>query len=361
MTSYQVAEWLRKGIAAAQAGDTQRAYELLLKVVDIDEYNEQAWLWLSSVVETDADREVCLENVLAINADNKLAKAGLVHLRNKAAQPPPPPAESEPPKPPELESAAPAAQATTDVAGTDWWDQPQTAEPAAERDDSWVDDLLTSSAQAQIDAAWAQPQPRRAWRRPRVSLRRLAIAVLFLLGLLAASVAVIAFMQLGIFDPTKRAYADAMEPLLAKYDAWWEGPQGALVKELSSFCGPGADGWRNEDILHACSSTPSVDCALLAAHCRADVGAMREKVEELSHEVQETGDALLSDFSTISPPDDIALSHAHFLACLQARVAEAGRVVELARGEPLANPDHLPACQIFVSAEAEVRAYVGSW
>ncbi len=60
MTSYQVAEWLRKGIAAAQAGDAQQAYEWLLKVVDVDEHNEQAWLWLSSVVESDGDREVCL-------------------------------------------------------------------------------------------------------------------------------------------------------------------------------------------------------------------------------------------------------------------------------------------------------------
>jgi len=74
MTSYQVAEWLRQGIAAAQAGDADRASELLMRVVDVDEYNEQAWLWLSSVVDSDTDREVCLENVLAINPDNKLAK-----------------------------------------------------------------------------------------------------------------------------------------------------------------------------------------------------------------------------------------------------------------------------------------------
>ena len=43
MTSFQVAQWLRQGIAAAQAGDAKKAYDLLLKVVDVDEYNEQAW------------------------------------------------------------------------------------------------------------------------------------------------------------------------------------------------------------------------------------------------------------------------------------------------------------------------------
>ena len=121
MPSDQVEQWLRQGIAAAKAGDMQRAYEVLLRVVDVDEYNEQAWLWLSSVVQSDADREVCLENVLAINPENKLAKAGLVHLHARTT--PPVPLEPEAkvtPKPPAAEGAP-----------RDWWDQAQPAEAEA--------------------------------------------------------------------------------------------------------------------------------------------------------------------------------------------------------------------------------------
>jgi len=62
--------------------------------------------------------------------------------------------------------------------------------------------------------------------------------------------------------------------------------------------------------------------------------------------------------SQVSPPDDIALAHAHFLACLQARIAEAGRMGRLARGQPVASPDDPSACQLFPTAEAQVLAYV---
>jgi tetratricopeptide (TPR) repeat protein len=84
----QVAELLRRGIAAAKAGRREEARQILLHIVELDEQNEQAWLWLSGVVDSLEDRRVCLENVLAINPDNPYAQQGLRHLDRQAATAP---------------------------------------------------------------------------------------------------------------------------------------------------------------------------------------------------------------------------------------------------------------------------------
>jgi hypothetical protein len=88
-----VAHLLNEGIQAARQGDTGRAHSLLLQVIGQDERNERAWLWLSGVVETDEDRLVCLENVLAINPDSVPARNGLARLHEAGitAEPPPQP------------------------------------------------------------------------------------------------------------------------------------------------------------------------------------------------------------------------------------------------------------------------------
>jgi tetratricopeptide (TPR) repeat protein len=75
---------LKQGIAAARNGRKAEAREKLLLVVELDDHNEQAWLWLSGVVETDIDRRVCLENVLALNPDNAAAQKGLRWLDEHA-------------------------------------------------------------------------------------------------------------------------------------------------------------------------------------------------------------------------------------------------------------------------------------
>jgi hypothetical protein len=360
MTSFQVAQWLRQGTAAAKAGDAERAYELLLKVVEVDEYNEQAWLWLSSVVESDADREVCLENVLAINPDNKLAKAGLEHLSHRKAQPAPPlTSEPQPPLPSELEFSLPTAKAGVEPAASERWDPSQAmAVDARHPTDSVATAPAVDEAEAEVERE--KPRPKRRRRSLRALIRSAAIVALLALGLLAAGVAIVALLHRGPFDPTRRDYADAMLPLLADYDAWWKGPQGALVDELNSSCGPGADGWRNLDVMTVCGAHPSLDCTRLATHCGADVEEMRARVDGVSREAQQAGRALLAAFKAISPPDEIALAHARFLACLQARVAEAGRTGRLARGESSGLPDRPSACQLFSFAETQVLAYVGN-
>jgi hypothetical protein len=81
----QIAEWLSEGIAAARANQHARARALLLRVIAANERNERAWLWLSGVVESDEDRLICLENVLALNPENLRAQAGLRWLQERGA------------------------------------------------------------------------------------------------------------------------------------------------------------------------------------------------------------------------------------------------------------------------------------
>jgi Flp pilus assembly protein TadD len=68
---------LQQGIALAKAGQREEARNILMRVVELDEQNESAWLWLSGVVDSDDDKAVALENVLALNPNNDWAKRGL--------------------------------------------------------------------------------------------------------------------------------------------------------------------------------------------------------------------------------------------------------------------------------------------
>ncbi len=94
---------LAAGIAAAKAGQRDAARQMLLRVVELDEQNIAAWLWLSSVVEAPEDREVCLENVLTLDPGHVAARRGLEALRRQKAAAPPadlPVAATEPAAPP---------------------------------------------------------------------------------------------------------------------------------------------------------------------------------------------------------------------------------------------------------------------
>ncbi len=83
--SDSVDSWLRKGIAAAQAGQAERARFYLQLVVEADEKAVPAWYWLSRVVESPREREVCLENVLALDPGHIAVQAELAALRRERA------------------------------------------------------------------------------------------------------------------------------------------------------------------------------------------------------------------------------------------------------------------------------------
>lgn len=71
---------LQDGIRAARAGQREQARDLLMQVIQADERNEAAWLWLSGVVDDPEDVRVCLQNALDINPSNEKAQKGMAWL-----------------------------------------------------------------------------------------------------------------------------------------------------------------------------------------------------------------------------------------------------------------------------------------
>jgi ketosteroid isomerase-like protein len=102
---------LKQGIAAYKAGRQDEARELFYQTLELDRDNEQAWMWLSGVVETDLERRICLEEVLALNPNNAVAKRGLEYLQALGIEPAAPePLAPEPvvtPEPPPVTQVAP--------------------------------------------------------------------------------------------------------------------------------------------------------------------------------------------------------------------------------------------------------------
>jgi tetratricopeptide (TPR) repeat protein len=99
MENTELKHLLQQGIAAARAGEKGRARELLLQVIDQDEGVEAAWLWLSGVMGDPAERQICLENVLALNPNNQAAQAGLRWLAEQSSTRGPAPPTPEAPRP----------------------------------------------------------------------------------------------------------------------------------------------------------------------------------------------------------------------------------------------------------------------
>ena len=93
--------YLQQGIVAAKAGDKRRAFDLLTRAAEDSATSEQAWLWLSGVMNDDPERLFCLNNVLRINSANAAASRGAAMLRQKGVFP-------SVPVYPEAQRAAPA-------------------------------------------------------------------------------------------------------------------------------------------------------------------------------------------------------------------------------------------------------------
>jgi len=76
MSSANVDAMVREAKRAIREGNKSEAQALLLRATEIDQSSEQAWMWLSAVVESIEDQMICLENVLQINPKNADAKRG---------------------------------------------------------------------------------------------------------------------------------------------------------------------------------------------------------------------------------------------------------------------------------------------
>src|SRR3954471_22500675 len=104
---------LEQGMDALRQGDKAQARDLLTTVLEMDDRNELAWLWLSGAVDSPAEQRICLENVLTINPGSTAARGGLAELDRVAPAPPSPP--SPPVEPPSL-AESPAAEPAVPVA-----------------------------------------------------------------------------------------------------------------------------------------------------------------------------------------------------------------------------------------------------
>lgn len=107
-TPIELFRLLQAGIAAAKTGQRERARGMLLRVIEHDEENVTAWLWLSGLVDDLEERRICLENVLTLEPDNALARKGLARLQQmREVAPPPEEVEPPPPGPPQPAAARP--------------------------------------------------------------------------------------------------------------------------------------------------------------------------------------------------------------------------------------------------------------
>jgi hypothetical protein len=88
---------VKQAVSAFKAGRKAEARSILEGVVEQDESHAEAWLYLSALVDTLEEQEICLENVLALDAENEKAKKGLETVRQKIAaqKKAPPPTDAE--------------------------------------------------------------------------------------------------------------------------------------------------------------------------------------------------------------------------------------------------------------------------
>lgn len=82
----QIAQWLYAGLLAAQHGETEKAYELLTRVVTHDEAQIGAWWQLSRLVTDPEEQEICLDNVLALDPTHIEALAVKAALQQEYRQ-----------------------------------------------------------------------------------------------------------------------------------------------------------------------------------------------------------------------------------------------------------------------------------
>ena len=165
-----IEQQLRQAAQALRAGRKDDARAILMAVVDEQEHNERAWLYLSAAVDTLEEQQICLENVLTINPTNDKARQGLERVNAALAARQPPPAETyappflpdDAPQPAEEDAWPPAAPFAEDQPGppqpdpfapatsVDWGrdDQPaaygsgrQVELPSEQEYDEWVKGL----------------------------------------------------------------------------------------------------------------------------------------------------------------------------------------------------------------------------
>ena len=151
----EIDDKVKKAVASYKAGRKSEARELLMEIVDADDKNEQGWLYLSLVVDSKQEQQICLENVLAINPNNKQARKALEVLNKKLGAPPPPPPPTTPSAAPVVSSfASPAVDDTNTISS--WGDIDTSASGLGE---GWDDAPAMPATPAPPPAPAATPTP----------------------------------------------------------------------------------------------------------------------------------------------------------------------------------------------------------
>lgn len=136
---------VRDGIKAYRGGRKAEARMLLEQATERDPENEQAWMWLSAVVDSVEDQRICLENVIFLNPNNENAKRGLKILDQKSDQ-----------------SSASAAGTDEDVFANSSFTAPAPSTPAPKPETS-IPPTATSSASSAFQAPEPEPEVYDDW------------------------------------------------------------------------------------------------------------------------------------------------------------------------------------------------------
>ncbi|MFZ4816705.1 MAG: tetratricopeptide repeat protein [Phototrophicaceae bacterium] len=83
MSTANIKGFIEQGKRAVNQGNKAEAQAFLMRAVELDESNEEAWLWLASAVEGEEDQRTCLTNVLVINPNNTAALQLLEEIKRK--------------------------------------------------------------------------------------------------------------------------------------------------------------------------------------------------------------------------------------------------------------------------------------
>jgi Tfp pilus assembly protein PilF len=78
-------ELLQIGIQTARKGNKPSARVIFRQILEADQGNERAWIWMASIAETLEERSRYLNAVLRINPDNQTALRELAKMQRKAS------------------------------------------------------------------------------------------------------------------------------------------------------------------------------------------------------------------------------------------------------------------------------------
>ena len=81
-------ELFQAGRSAFAMGNLQQAHDFWKEAARLSPFNEQVWLALLDVIDSDEDRRVCLQNILQINPMNVQARRmlNLIVARKESAE-----------------------------------------------------------------------------------------------------------------------------------------------------------------------------------------------------------------------------------------------------------------------------------